>query len=292
MFAASFKWINSTSISFSSNGQELLVCSLESGIFTGNIANGKTKYFKPDLNITSELTLLNDKFAFITGSKSRNIYSLCLATHNITWFCRLPTPFCTNEQTLTLSKDGKYIFVCDTDLHCIWSICIQTKTIALFAGIPATKGYRNGPKEQALFYKPTNLTISPGGKYMLISDSWNECIRAICTRTKNVTTFAGQNEDGFKNGQKAIALFNRPCYTAFSPTGNYILVCDSYNHCIRKIDIKSGQVTSFTCPDSELTPDKTGWKQRVKVPTSCTFSPDGKMLFICDKNNGMYSISI
>jgi hypothetical protein len=42
--------------------------------------------------------------------------------------------------------------------------------VSTFAGIPKEKGSRIGPKEQALFASPENLTFSKCGKFIIVSN--------------------------------------------------------------------------------------------------------------------------
>jgi WD40 repeat protein len=49
----------------------------------------------------------------------------------------------------------------------------------------------------------------------------------------------------FSGFTRSTEYFYCPSSVTFSPDGTYLLVCDSSNHCIRKIDLKSSQVSNF-----------------------------------------------
>ena len=60
-----------------------------------------------------------------------------------------------------------------------------------------------------------------------------------------VVTFAGRSGiRGYKDGKRGESLFNKPRGICLDKEGN-LLVADSYNHCIRKINISNGIVTTI-----------------------------------------------
>jgi sugar lactone lactonase YvrE len=104
--------------------------------------------------------------------------------------------------------------------------------------MPYEKGFRNGPKCQALLRFPRSITLSPDGTFVLFSDSQNHCIRKICLKSEQVSTFAGiPGKKGDRTGPKEQALFNQPDHLTFSPDGKIIFVCDNNN--IKCIKIKN-----------------------------------------------------
>jgi hypothetical protein len=86
-----------------------------------------------------------------------------------------------------------------------------SEKVTTFAGILRRPGLINGQKEQALFNRPLSLAFSPCCTYVLVCDSYNSCIRKICLKSGQVTTFAGiPGEHGFRNGPKEQATFLLP----------------------------------------------------------------------------------
>jgi DNA-binding beta-propeller fold protein YncE len=183
---------------------------------------------------------------------------------------------------IVFSLDGTFVLVYNRNDYCIRKVDLKSGQISIFAGIPNVQGTKNGPKEQASFYCIRNLTFSPDGNFVLVCDSYT--IRKICVKTGQVSTFAGIcTEFGGRNGPKEQARFGNPSSITFSPDGTHILVCDYWNHCIRKICVKSGQVSVFAG-----SPRKKGHRNGSKEqalfesPNKLTFSNDGTYILMCD----------
>ena len=155
-------------------------------------------------------------------------------------------------------------------------------TVSLFAGQEGSTGFDNGPRIQASFFDPYDITKDSNGN-VFVSDTGNNAIRKIdiygnvTTYTEgliaprgivldeygnifvaesgghairkidnqgNVTTFAGQRGIvGSADGNGIQAQFNRPHDLVFDKNGN-IYVTDTFNHLIRKIDT-NGNVTTI-----------------------------------------------
>ena len=155
--------------------------------------------------------------------------------------------------------DGAMI-VADLQNHRIRKIDLKGE-VSTIAG--SFRGFRNGKLGQALFHQPVDMVRDPKGNIYL-TDKDNHLIRKIDT-LGNVTTFAGQEpstpgrfgtavpKPGYKDGKAKEAQFSFPIGLAFAPDGS-LLVADSGNHCIRRIDTK-GMVTTIAgypkVPDGE-----------------------------------------
>ncbi|MCE2929184.1 MAG: hypothetical protein LW817_06110 [Candidatus Caenarcaniphilales bacterium] len=112
--------------------------------------------------------------------------------------------------------------------------------VTTFAGT-GTAGYIDGAANIARFNRPWGLVIKNTGE-IFVSDTSNHKIRKL-TSTGQVSTFAGGNVAGFKDGDGQDALFNTPGFIKFDNSGN-LVVADSENHRLRKIN-NSGAVTSL-----------------------------------------------
>lgn len=96
--------------------------------------------------------------------------------------------------------------------------------------------------------------------------------------------FAGSGISGGKDGPKDDAEFIHPSGLTISPDGTYMLVCDAVGHCIRSIDLKSGQVTTLVGHnhDAKII-DGPLSEASLKRPIKCVFSMDGKYIFVACK---------
>jgi WD40 repeat protein len=220
----------------------------------------------------------NGKFLLVCDSGNDCIRKICLESEQVSLFSGIPKiNFNRDIRSLTFTPDSRFILVCKTFSHCITKICTKSGQETIFVQ----------------FHKsdfPTDILFSQDGKFIFYSDVRNHCIRMICFKSSKVSTFAGvQDKNRFKNGPKEYANFNCPYKIAFS--NDSIFVCDTKNNCIRKICVKSGEVTTFAgMVHIKKTRDRNGPKEQslFKTPNSLTFSKDGKFLIICDLKNIKY----
>jgi DNA-binding beta-propeller fold protein YncE len=131
------------------------------------------------------------------------------------------------------------VYVADTFHNTIKKIS-PDGTVTIIAGIENQEGSDDGLN--SLFNCPTSLTLENDGT-LFVSDTWNNIIRKISTNGY-VSTFAGvARHEGSKDGFKNEALFATPRGVVFDLDKN-LLVADTLNHTIRKIDTE-GKVTTF-----------------------------------------------
>ena len=99
-----------------------------------------------------------------------------------------------------------------------------------------------------------------------------------------VTTFAGGREAGFRDGKLSESLFNQPRGLCLDGKGN-LLVADTCNHCIRKIDTRSGMVTTVAgIGKPGLVNGNVLTEARFDLPTSVVVRED--VTYVCDFENG------
>ena len=84
--------------------------------------------------------------------------------------------------------------------------------------------------------------ITTDGTNLYVTDGANFAIRKIVIATGTVSTLAGGTK-GTANGKGAVAQFLAPSGIAF--LDGFLYVADSADHTIRKVDVATGEVTSF-----------------------------------------------
>ena len=126
------------------------------------------------------------------------------------------------------------------------------------------RGGDGGPAVEAEFDTTCGIAVDDAGNIFLASE-WANTIRRVDARTGIIDTFAGRNaghhtesldyspplsDSGLSlggysgdGGPKEDAAFLGPEHLAFDSKGN-LYVCDNQNHRIRKIDAKTGVVTT------------------------------------------------
>ena len=109
------------------------------------------------------------------------------------------------------------------------------------------KGYSGdgGPALQATFNLPHELRFDAAGDLYIV-DMTNHAVRKVDMKTGIITTLAGNGKSGYSGdgGPAAQAQFKQPHSIQFGPDGS-LYVCDIGNHVIRRIDMKSGSVSTF-----------------------------------------------
>jgi hypothetical protein len=133
------------------------------------------------------------------------------------------------------------VYVADSGNHTIRIISGMPVTLA---GSPGDSGAANGIGAAARFNNPRGLCAF--GDYVYVADTDNSTIRRINSLTAEVVTIAGvAGVTGTANGTGTTALFSGPEALAVSNDG-YLLVADSGNGLIRKINLRDGLHTVTT----------------------------------------------
>ncbi|HLD21268.1 MAG TPA: hypothetical protein VJB65_00035 [Patescibacteria group bacterium] len=167
--------------------------------------------------------------------------------------------------SMALSKNGKKLFVVDRNNNRIREVVLATKKTGYLTGAGITNangsqanGFDDGkscPNEFdtgvsgcAYFNRPMGSVLSKNGKYLFITDTGNNLIRKVYVRGKNkgkVTTLAGSGQAGYQNGVGTAASFHSPIGITRSKSGKYLYVVDRDNHVIRKINVRTREVTTL-----------------------------------------------
>ncbi len=106
-------------------------------------------------------------------------------------------------------------------------------------------GGDGGPALKAEFNGMHNLAVAPNGDIYL-ADTWNNRVRKIDAKTGDITTVAGTGKKGFSGdgGPATQAEFGGIYCVSLDPKGESFYCADLDNRRIRKVDIKTGIVTT------------------------------------------------
>ncbi len=133
--------------------------------------------------------------------------------------------------------EGK-VYVADRGAHRIQFI--EEKRVGTLAG-SMRQGFAEGPVATAAFDAPHDVAVSEKG-VVYVADTGNNRIRRI--RDGVVSTLAGHADAGHADGKATEARFRRPTGLSFGADG-FLYVADRGNHCIRRIDVKTGEVDTY-----------------------------------------------
>jgi len=133
------------------------------------------------------------------------------------------------------------LYVADSLNNCIRYIdlTVDPPTIHLFAGVPTSAGYRDGPALSALFNFPSNVYVHTDG-YIYVADTRNATIRRIDPDGQSVTTVVGTGQQGFNgdNISATEAMLDRPGGVVIHPDGR-MFIADLGNNRIRVVSPES-----------------------------------------------------
>jgi len=143
---------------------------------------------------------------------------------------------------LALLPDGR-VLVADAGNNLIRALSADLQQVSTVAG-DGEEEHRDGAAAQAQFNYPTGLALLTDGR-VLVSDYWNNRIRALSADLQQVSTVAGDGERGHRDGAAAQAQFLHPIGLALLPDGR-VLVADQNNNLIRVLSADLQQVSTLT----------------------------------------------
>lgn len=161
-------------------------------------------------------------------------------------------------------------------------------TITTFAG-NGEQGFSGdeGPATAAKMDNPFGVVRGPDGA-IWYCEYTGQRIRKV-TPDGKIHTVAGNGQKGYAGdgGPALDATFNLPHEIRFDKEGN-LYIADMQNHAIRKVDVKTGIITTFAGTG------KAGYsgdggpadKAQFKQPHSIQFGPEGD-LYVCDIGNNV-----
>jgi hypothetical protein len=107
-------------------------------------------------------------------------------------------------------------------------------------------GFVDGSQEKARLNKPMGLAVTDDGKTLYVCDSGNHAIRVVSLEKNfSVATLVGNGKPGFMDGIGTAASFSKPAQMSLSQDNATLLVMDSENGAIRKIDVKTRVVSTL-----------------------------------------------
>ncbi len=162
--------------------------------------------------------------------------------------------------------------------HQIWVYCPSAHRVDVFAGSGA-EARVDGALDDAAFAQPSG--IATDGANLYIADSETSSIRQINLDTGRVTTLVGEDlfEFGDVDGSGAQVRLQHPLGVAYADGA--LLIADSYNHKIKRLDLATQTVTTIAGTGEPGTAD--GAPGQLSEPGGLDVL--GSDLYIADTNN-------
>ena len=151
-----------------------------------------------------------------------------------------------------------------------------------------------GPALEATFNKPHELCFDTVGDLYIV-DMVNHAVRKIDMKTGIITTIAGTGEPGYggDGGPAVKAQFKQPHSIQFGPEGD-LYICDIGNHVIRKIEMKTGTISTFAgTGKAGDTPDGSPIAGTpLKGPRSLDFDREGNLWLATREGNQVFKFEL
>jgi thiol-disulfide isomerase/thioredoxin len=177
-----------------------------------------------------------------------------------------------------LAVEGSTCYIAMAGPHQIWRLDLPMGLCRAFAG-SGRENIVDGPAEAAALAQPSGLALS--GNYLYFADSEVSAVRRIDLAAEQVETLVGRGlfDYGDIDGALPDARLQHPLGVAV--WGEKVLVADTYNHKIKELDPKAGQIRTL------VGTGKPGAREDGRLGL---FEPGGlhaaeDVLYIADTNN-------
>jgi sugar lactone lactonase YvrE len=160
--------------------------------------------------------------------------------------------------------------------------------------------------KESTLVSPNGLAIVENGAVAIVSDAGTHALYKISVQTGQVEHLSGierlcNNNCGptyfvFRDGSSSESLFNSPSGLAYDASTNSLIVADTMNHALRRVQLSDGRTTTIAgrndgCEDrcsQAYYPtylEGQGRSAAFNRPTSVAVSPDGAYAVVADTYN-------
>ncbi|MDB6155299.1 MAG: pknD 5 [Chthoniobacteraceae bacterium] len=189
------------------------------------------------------------------------------------------------------SSDGA-VYICDTENQRIRKVS-RDGTMATVAG-NGTRGYSGdgGPATVASLNEPYEARLDSAGNLFFV-ERLSHTVRRVDAKTGFISTVAGTGKAGFSGdgGPGEKAEMKEPHSIGFDRAGD-LYICDIGNHRIRKVEMKSGIISTFAgTGEKKPTPDGAPIAGTpLNGPRALDFDKEGNLWLALREGNAIYKL--
>lgn len=184
---------------------------------------------------------------------------------------------------------GTDLYVADVADQRVRLVDLVARTINTFAGDGTKKSAGDGgPRKDATFAGPRAVYVGPDGRVYIVEREGN-CVRVADPNAGTIDRFAGTGKKGYTGdgGPAKDCTFDGPKEIDIDRDGN-VYVVDTENEVIRRIDAKTGIITTVAGKGRTKTPGLGDGGPPLAAtlgrPHGVAVGPDGA-LYIADTNS-------
>jgi sugar lactone lactonase YvrE len=198
-----------------------------------------------------------------------------------------------NPYGLVIGPDRRLYF-CDLDNQRIRRLDLKTGRTVTVAG-NGQKGYSGdgGPAAAASLNMPHEIQFDSAGN-VYIAERDNHVVRKVDAKTGGISTVAGTGAPGFSgDGGPATRAQLRHPHSIAVDRGGRLLICDTGNHRVRRVDLRSGLIETYGgTGERQPTPDGAAVKGTpLNGPRTIAISREGDLYLALREGNAIYRIA-
>jgi hypothetical protein len=198
-----------------------------------------------------------------------------------------------NPYGVVIGPDGA-LYWADFGSNRVLRLDLRSRRITVVAGV-GTKGHSGdgGTAKVAQLSAPHEVRFDSKGN-MFVAERDSHVVRHVDMKTQVITTVAGTGVAGYTGdgGPASGAQLNQPHSIVVDSSDN-VLICDINNNRVRKIDAKTGIISTFAgTGENAATPDEGGMlTSAIAAPRSIDIAADGTMYLILRAGNKVLAMN-
>ena len=192
-----------------------------------------------------------------------------------------------NPYGVVIGPDGA-LYWADFGSNRVLRLDLAARRVTVIAG-NGTKGHSGdgGPAKAAQLSAPHEVRFDSKGN-IFVAERDSHVVSHIDMKTQVITTVSGTGVRGYSGdgGPAAQAQLNQPHSIVLDKSDN-VFICDINNHRVRKIDARSGVITTFagTGQNAPTPDDGALLTSPIAAPRSIEIAPDGTMYLLLRAGN-------